>query len=291
MFTGRAQNEPLYTQYINNQLSFNPAYAGSNDLLSAQLTSHSQWLGFNGHPITNDFTLHSPIVNEHMGAGFSLVNDRLGPIRQNSIYFDYAYKIKVSNQGYLSMGLKGGMDLFQFNKDELGHIALEDPSFSQSSENGFSLNFGLGVYYVNPNFYVGLGVPRLVKNSFNSHDRAQFESTALHYYISSGAVFDINTVFKYRPSFQSRLVMNAPVLMELMNWGIYKNMYWLGVGYRLNDSVNLGVQVQASRQIRVGYTYDYALSDFARYSYGTHEISISYDFSFKKKNVYNPRYF
>ncbi len=287
----KGQNEPLYTQYINNQLTFNPAYAGSNELLCAQLTSRNQWVGFNGRPVTNAFTIHSPIISKQMGGGLSIVNDQLGPIYQNSIYVDYAYKLKVNEKGYLSLGLKAGVDISQFNKSDMGDFINDDPSFNEAAENSFSLNFGLGAYYVSPSFYVGVGVPRLVKNSFNSPEQVQFEATALHYYLSAGAILDINKELKYRPSFQSRVVMNAPVLMELMNWGIYKNTYWLGVGYRLNDSVNLGLQVQASQQIRVGYTYDYALSDFGKYSQGTHEVSISFDFSFRKKHVYSPRYF
>ncbi len=292
--TGSAisQNEPTYTQYINNQLTFNPAYAGIHDVLSAQLTSRNQWVGFNGRPITNAFTIHSPIYYNEMGVGLSIVNDKLGPFNQNSIYFDYSYKITVTDKGYVSFGLKSGVDIMQFNKNDIGSIAVDDPSFIQVYENSTSLNFGVGMYYVNPDFYVGLGIPRLVKTSFNNSEQAQLETSSLHYYISAGALIDVADDIRYRPSLQARVVQNAPLLLEVMNWGIYRDTYWVGIGYRLNDSVNLGLQMQASKQIRVGYTYDYTLSDLGKYSQGTHEVSVSYDFNFNNRNKkFNPNRF
>lgn len=287
---GIAQNEPLYTQYINNQLSFNPAYAGSNKMLCAQLTSRNQWLGFAGRPKTNAFTLHSPIFKKHMGGGFSFVDDRIGPVKQNSIYFDYAYQVRLSHDGYLSFGLKGGFDFFQFSLSEMGQVGVEDIAF-QGYEDDMSLNFGFGVYYVSQQYYIGVGIPRLVRNSFKLDEQAVFDSRSFAYYLSAGGIFRVSDDFKYRPSFQSRIVLNSPLLMEIMNWGIYDDFLWFGLGYRLNDSFNLGVQYQVNHQVRIGYTYDYGIHEFGRYTSGTHELSISYDFRFRRKNVYSPRYF
>lgn len=285
-----AQSEPYFTQYINNQLTFNPAYAGSNNMLCAQLTSRNQWVGFNGRPVTSAFTLHSPVFNEAMGTGFSFVSDRIGPVSMSNVYLDYSYKLQVNQRSYLSFGLKGGVDNFSFNKNEIGELASNDIVF-QDVEDYLALNFGFGVYLVNPRYYLGIGIPRLLQNNIKNKNVGLFNHNTLYYYISAGGLFPMSDAFLYRPSFQSRLVKGAPLSMEIMNWFIYKDFAWLGAGYRLKESVNVGLQVQVNHQIRLGYIYDYGIGKFTKYTSGTHEFSISYDFRFRKTGVINPRYF
>ena len=41
---------PVYSQYLQNGLMPNPAYAGSRDALSTMLSFRSQWMGMEGAP-------------------------------------------------------------------------------------------------------------------------------------------------------------------------------------------------------------------------------------------------
>ncbi|MCG8580759.1 MAG: type IX secretion system membrane protein PorP/SprF [Bacteroidales bacterium] len=287
-----AQQDPLYTQYINNQLTFNPAYAGSNEMLSAQLTGRNQWTGFNGRPATRVLTLHSPIGMTSTNLGLSYINDELGPVKNNSLYIDYAYRLRINNDGYLSLGIKGGFDMFNAYLTELPLAEPGDDAFLYDLEDSFMLNFGFGVYYVTPKYYVGFAIPRLIRSEVSSDDESLFNASDLNYYISAGAIFTLNNNLKLRPSFQSRLMLNTPAHMEAMVWGIYHDRLWLGLGYRLNDAVNAGIQLQVNDQIRVGYTYDMTTSRFNRYGgTGTHELTMCYDFRFRRKHIKTPRYF
>jgi len=59
--TLKAQQDPLYTHYMYNTLSVNPAYAGSRDALSILALGRLQWVGFDGAPMTQTAQIHSPI--------------------------------------------------------------------------------------------------------------------------------------------------------------------------------------------------------------------------------------
>ncbi len=69
-----AQQDAMYTHYGYNTLAINPAYAGSRDALTVTALHRSQWVGFEGAPTTQTLTLHTPIINQNSGVGFSFIN-------------------------------------------------------------------------------------------------------------------------------------------------------------------------------------------------------------------------
>ena len=75
-----AQQEPLYTQYMFNTISVNPGYTGTRNALNMVFLSRLQWVGLEGAPRTNTFSMHTPILNQKMGVGFSVVDDNIGRV-------------------------------------------------------------------------------------------------------------------------------------------------------------------------------------------------------------------
>src|ERR1700748_1446919 len=86
----KAQQDNLYSQYMFNGLLINPAYAGSNEVLSATALNRNQWVGFDGAPRTNTFSLHTPLKNKKINLGITFINDRYGITTQNKINAVYA---------------------------------------------------------------------------------------------------------------------------------------------------------------------------------------------------------
>ena len=111
-YHGIAQQDPVYTQYMNNLLTVQPAYAGISGNLNITGISRAQWVGFEGAPNTNSLTISAPLLKYNVGIGLSIVNDKWGPIRQNGIYVDYAYHVQLDPDQFLSFGLKGGFKRF-----------------------------------------------------------------------------------------------------------------------------------------------------------------------------------
>src|SRR6478672_8126774 len=87
-YTGFAQQDSQYTQYMYNTINVNPAYAGSRGVMSIFGLHRTQWVGIEGAPETNAFSVNTPINNSNLGIGLSFVNDKIGPTDENNISAD-----------------------------------------------------------------------------------------------------------------------------------------------------------------------------------------------------------
>ena len=106
---GKAQYDALFTQYMFNEMFINPAYAGSKEAMSATLLHRQQWVNFPGRPITTSFSLHGPLMQNKMGLGLSVLNEKIGVLNRNLVYVSYAYRLKTGDNGTLAFGLMGGI--------------------------------------------------------------------------------------------------------------------------------------------------------------------------------------
>jgi len=101
---GVAQQLPQFTQYMYNTISINPAYAGSREVLSVVGLHRSQWVGFQGGPITQTLSVHTPLRNDRIGVGLSFIEDDLGPQNFTYLYGDVSYSIPTGrNRIYASL--------------------------------------------------------------------------------------------------------------------------------------------------------------------------------------------
>src|SRR5688572_13511687 len=163
-----AQQDPMYSQYMFNMLSVNPAYAGSRDMLSATLLYRKQWVGIDGAPTTITFTADTPIKDQRMALGANIVSDKIGISKTMMINLTYAYRIRLANGGILSFGLQGGINQYRADYSSVSTYypgldppPVVDPAFSTATGSIFP-NFGFGSYYYTGRFYAGVGVPKML---------------------------------------------------------------------------------------------------------------------------------
>ncbi|HOO85365.1 MAG TPA: type IX secretion system membrane protein PorP/SprF [Prolixibacteraceae bacterium] len=291
----KAQQETMFTQYMNQLLNMNPAYAGAKGVTSASLLIRENYINWDGHPSTQTFFMHSPL-NEEMGVGGSIVVDRIGPVTRTFLFGDYSYTITYPGERYLSLGLKAGASMYYAGVDQLnlGNLSdLTDPSFLEPITRNFLPNAGVGVYFSSPDYYLGFSVPKLISNRLTDID---FETQTIsreefHAFFMGGYVFDINRIVKFKPYFMVRMAANAPINADLTAQVVLIDKLWAGVTYRINNSFAVLAQVQVTDQLKVGYSYDYITNEFGEYNSGTHEVMLNFDFSFGRGRVRSPRYF
>jgi type IX secretion system PorP/SprF family membrane protein len=293
----KAQYDAMFTQYMFNEMYINPAYTGSKEAMSINLTHRQQWVNFPGRPITTSFTVHGPLANNKMGLGISVLNEQIGKLSRNLVYLNYAYRVKIGENGHLSFGIMGGIHN-QVNKlSELKPTEIGDAQISQNTPNIISPNFGSGIYYYTKKFYVGISIPRMIDDSylFNSTGgiikSTKIDPNKFHYYFTIGNVFDVNENLKIKPQAMLKMVQNAPIQYDLNVNFLIKNKIWAGVSYRSGADVSALIGVQVNSQFLVNYSYDYALTKIQKYSQGSHEITLGYLFSYKQRKVVTPRYF
>ena len=285
-----AQQDPMYTQYMFNTLAVNPAYAGSFDALSVLGLYRTQWVGLNGAPVTQTFTVHTPVRGKRMGWGLSVVNDAVGPVHQSQLFVDYSYTVPLGDLDRLSFGLKAGFGLYEGDLESLKRQELADP-FAVNFKGKLMPNIGVGIYYRGERGYLGLSAPKLLTNRLRVNDR-EMGRFRRHYFLIGGYLLDLGSRVMLKPSFLVKAVSGAPVSADLSAMVYLYERLGLGVSHRLGDSFSGLLQVFLTPSLRVGYAYDYTLTPLHDFNKGTHEFSLGYDFWYKDRSrVHSPRFF
>lgn len=293
-----AQQDPQYTHYMYNMSVVNPAYATATEsVLNLGGLYRTQWVGAVGAPKTFTFFGHMP-VNEKIEVGLSMISDDIGDgaKRENNFFADFAYILKFPGKHRLSLGLKAGFTSFKTNfngfKLESGN-ASTDLAFAEDV-NMFKPNIGAGAYYFTNKYYVGLSVPNLL-SSKHIEERSginAFGSEDLHAFLTAGYVFKVADDFKLKPAFMAKMVKGAPPVLDVSANLLYSDKFELGAAYRFDDSVSALMSAYVTSDIRVGYSYDYTLSNLGQFNSGTHEIFVLFDLNLLGKGFdKSPRFF
>src|SRR5665647_1644176 len=291
-FDGISQQDPVFTQYMNNMLTIQPAYAGMSGSLNITGISRAQWVGFEGAPNTNSLTASSPIRGTNVSAGISIVNDKWGPIRQNGVYADYAYRIQVNENSYISFGLKVGFNVYQAYLSDLVINDPNDPVFAYDVNFKFLPNLGVGILWHSDRFFLGVSSPKILKNRIQSQNTETVYREVLHFYGMGGYVFFLSDVLKFKPTILYRWAERTPSFADFSGSFLLYDRVWIGATYRLKNSYGLIFQFNVNTQLKFGYSYDQTTFHPTQVNSGTHEFLISYDFIYSRRGrQVVPRYF
>lgn len=278
----QAQQDPMYTQYMNNPLLVNPAFAGANEVGTLSGVFRKQWVGIEGAPTTSSITYNTPVEDKNYALGSNLLYDEIGPVQQVGLYIDYAYRIDFEEKGKLSFGLKGGMNSYHFSAQTLRMLDPSDEAIMAIDESHFLPNFGVGVFYYNEKVFAGISVPKLIRNNMDSNDRVTsvdyLNREEWHWFISGGYVVEMTKDIDFRPSITARYAVGAPLSLEGTALLILQDKVWVGVMFRFGDAVGGIAKWQVSDKFNVGYSYDYNYSALRHVNKGSHEIFMSYYF-------------
>jgi type IX secretion system PorP/SprF family membrane protein len=295
LFAGNsyAQQRPIFTQYMFNGLVLNPAYSGSHESMTLTASARSQWSGIKGAPQTQVFTAHTPIKFSRSGAGAVLTHDKAGVINQTMFYGTYAYHIPVSENGKISLGAQAGATYYQANLAALNIVSqnnVADVAFA-GNETRLLPNLGIGAYYYSKTSYVGVSLPTLINNKWNDYNQLEKSTQQRHYFITAGHVFDLSPDLKLKPNVLLKWVENGPFQYDLNANLFIKKIVWVGLSYRMGDSMDVLFQWNVNDQLAFGYSYGYPINSLAPAQWGTHEIVLNYRLKRDMNIIRSPRYF
>jgi type IX secretion system PorP/SprF family membrane protein len=314
------QQEAQYTKYMFNSLVYNPAYAGSSDFMNIGLLHRSQWFThIEGAPISQTFTLHTPLNNNKVGVGGALLHDKIGPTRTVGITLDYAYRIPVGLTGKLAFGLQGSIANWSADWKKLLINEPNDPAFNYTP-NSWLPNFGVGIYYYTRKFYAGLSCPNLLEHDLRTDkvNTALYARQSRHYYFTIGGAIPLRgNALMLKPSMLIKNVgidskfksdeefkkIGAPTSVDMDLALLFNETFWIGTAYRTAietitnsgstsvDSWDIWTSIFLKNGMRVGLAYDYPLSKLNEVTAGSFEVMLGYEFNFKSKRIVTPRYF
>ena len=301
-----AQQSIQFGQYIFNGLAVNPAYAGSKEAWFLNATYRDQWTGFPGAPKTATLSVDGSLgYRNKVGLGFQVMNDRLGSQNNTSGMASFAFRIPLDDEDSrrLCFGISAGVINYTIDRQKLNPNDPDDSKLAQLS-NQTVPDAGAGVYYSTPRFYAGASVMNMIARA---DDNPKTIRHAAHLYLTSGYLFEVNEQLKIRPSVLFKEDFKGPTNMDLNAFLIFRDRFWLGGSYRTrvsmwnksnlqsdltySDAWSIIAEIYVTPQLRIGYSYDYTLTQLGNYENGSHEVSVGYTFKRKEQTIISPRYF
>ncbi len=284
------QEEKHFTQFSFNKLVFNPAYAGSSDVMAFTAMYRNQWTSITGAPITFNLNMHTPITQGRGGLGVSIISDQVGLFRKLHIDGAYNYKIPVFNNSTLSLGLSAGVHINAMQWQKAEAFDVGDGSIPDIDGSVVKPNFGVGFFLSSETYFVGLSAPRLLRSPIYLENEGSLLNKR-PYYFMSGMVLPINRIIKIKPAVLISLIPNAPFEADFSLSALFVEKLWIGGAYRLGDSFGGMVQYDISNQLQTGISFDFTISDLKQFTGQTMEFMLRYNMEYQSSDVRNIRYF
>ncbi len=265
-----AQQDPLYSQYINNLLLINPAYSGSTTDLNMSAMYRKQWVGFEGSPATFNANGHMALSNNRMGAGLIVLQDKIGSDKTSEITFTYGYHIPLNNELTLSFGLQGGAINYYSDYSDL-KINPADSKFTNQSV--WKPNLGTGLILKSENFLVSLSVPKLLE----ANSTVEQLSTSLynqHAYALGAYVFQMSYRIKLKPWILARMVSGAPASVDYGASIKVDDSYSLGFFTRNFETYGTFAQINLGDHLRFAYVFELPTKNSVGTQFTTHELTV-----------------
>ncbi|QLE00026.1 type IX secretion system membrane protein PorP/SprF [Galbibacter sp. BG1] len=291
-FFVHGQQDSQFTQYMYNTMTFNPAYAGTREVFSSIALYRNQWTGLNGAPETMNFAMHGPVGNK-VGLGFSITNDRIFIANETEIDFVFSYIMNVSENGKLSLGIKGGLNFFDidFSRVNTGSPNGGDPSAQYNVDNEFAPQIGAGAFYYSERFYVGASIPNILETEHFDDSNNSTAGERLHFYFITGYVFNLSNDIKFKPAGLLKAVSGAPLQIDLSANFMFYDRFTLGAAYRWDAAMSVLTGFQIDDRWMVGYAYDWETTALSQYNGGSHEIFLRFELFNNRKKIISPRFF
>jgi type IX secretion system PorP/SprF family membrane protein len=269
------QQEWTSTQYLFNLYDINAAYAGNHHALSAALRHRAQWTGIEGAPSTQMASLHAPLLKGRLGWGLRVQRETIGAREQWMSRGSFAYRMP-QRDGSLSFALAAGIIRQEMDPDGISARDWNDPQLDGAGWRSTMLTLDAAVFYHTSRWFAGLEANRLNRAEMRWEENSQSRAY-MHANLTAGRYFRM----------RERDLVALTGLVRLAEPGLYqadvnltylwRNMIWIGGGYRLHSGPVFLAECNFTRQFRAGYTYDIHTGRFRGAQGGSHEVFIGYN--------------
>lgn len=278
-----AQQEPFLSNFRFHMGLFNPAYAGAEYKNLATFNSRNQWVSIENSPKTQVMTFSSE-RSRNIGIGVSFISNNFFAERNTASYIDVSYRLKVTENSNLFLGLKTGATFFRTNLAGLTSLSSElDPA--QNSLARVNPNLGVGVYFQAPSFWFSFSVPRMF-NSGNNFEFSQSSTDRVHSYLASGLSFNVNDNLALKPGLLLRSVSDLGTTFDVITSLEIRNIFSIGASYRSTSTFGFLATLSLIDFFDIGYAYETPLDvGLSALKVNTHEISLRFKFGTEKSKI------
>ncbi len=307
-----AQQRPHYTQYILNNYILNPALSGVENYTDLKLSARDQWVGLNGAPKTFYLTVNKAIGKKdyktsatsfnipgenprgraywenytasepHHGVGFTMINDKTGLYSRFSAAGTYAYHIGLTPYMNFAAGFSAGISRIGYDRSKAQFANPLDPVITNGSNiiNKLRPDIGAGLWLYTADYFVGLSAQQIIPQKVSFSDDAITDGTKYvpHIFATAGYRFLMSEDINATPSIMLKYVQGSPATPQVdLNFKLqYRDLFWTGASYRLEDGYAAMLGLNVGNTFNVGYSYDFTQIKLNTTSRGTHELIIGF---------------
>jgi type IX secretion system PorP/SprF family membrane protein len=283
----RAQQEPIYSQYMFNGLVINPGYASVDESASLTVVGRNQWVGIDGAPKTASLSFFTPFKQTKTSIGFSAMRETITVDSRTDFNAIASQKVLLNDEWTMSLGLQVGISQYKENNSQL---TTTDPAFA-NNQSYMKTNVGFGFTFYREDFFIGLSSPL-----FKSFDMGKKGETRIitkpHYYATAGYAYRINDDVLLKPSILLRDVKGNGMQYDINASVLLRELVWLGASWRSEKTVTGLVQIRITPQFELGYSYDTPTnSNLKGAQTVSHEVMLNFRFGWSSDHEITPRVF
>ncbi|WP_207435263.1 PorP/SprF family type IX secretion system membrane protein [Sabulibacter ruber] len=322
---GLAQQIPHYSQYMLNPVLMNPAVSGADNYLDIRAGYRNQWMGLEAAPTSYYLSAHMPLsrldyisppttfkpqpavkgkhknqwrpdfknnaqkARPHHGIGLLVQADKAAGLKRTEVQVLYAYHLPISSTLKLSAGLAGGITQFGLNREQLTFGSPGDPVIHADEYNRLLPNVGVGVLLYSNRLFAGASVVQVLPTPFSFRETwaATPARQQRHFFAHGGFRFMANRFISVMPSVVVKYASPSPVSVDLNTKVFWRDQFWAGGSYRLQDAAVVMAGFQYKHKFHLGYAYDLTTSGLSQVSSGSHEIVLGLMLR-NRRSIYSP---
>jgi type IX secretion system PorP/SprF family membrane protein len=290
-FTRVSGQDLVFSQFYANPVYLNPALAGNKICPRVTLNYRNQYPSLGSHYVS--YSVGGDMHVDAISGGVAVLAtaDMTGPLATYAGSAVYSYRLKISEKITMNAALQAGYFQYRLNWENLVFEDMIVPGTGEiiaGSEtqpdrlNVGDVDFSTGmVVGYNERLYLGaafhhITMPDLAFYQGNT-SRLDMRMT-----FHAGALFDLEQGLQgsenERLSFSPNVVYIQQGDFHQLNGGLYVNLYpfvgglWLRHNFENPDAMiaSLGFQ---QPEFKIGYSFDFTLSDIGMPGGGAHEVS------------------
>jgi len=287
--------DPQFTQFYANSLYLAPSFAGATEQDRITASYRNQWPDIPGNAfVTYAFSYDHFFENFNSGLGILLLRDvaGTGDLSLTNVGLLYSYDIKVNNYLHLRPGIhfnytQTGIDYTKltWNDQLTGGAGIEQSGEDYKAD----VDFSTSLLAYTERFWLGFSIDHLLRPDYGLYNNTNAR-WPIKYSLFGGAqvmrkghllnpideslsiAFLIRHQFIYTQLDLGLYWYKAPIMFGI--W--YRGVPFFGMDPR-GDALAFLIGYKMN-QLRVGYSYDFTISNLVSSTAGAHEISITYEF-------------
>ncbi|HXC03530.1 MAG TPA: PorP/SprF family type IX secretion system membrane protein [Bacteroidia bacterium] len=269
LFSGvlSAQNRSVSYTNTFNDFTRNAAYTASSENLNVLLDSKLMTNNLDGQFESLVFGLHS-MLGESNSAGLKVMADNQGVLRNVNVELNYAKKIKLTTDQFLTLGTNAGFLQTSINTSALTtYVDQTDPTLYNGYFNQLRFTGGAGaLYQYKKTLELGFSMPMLATGSEK---------------VNTSMIFNASYAYKKNPESKWKITpqvvyynLTDRSMLDAGLKGSWNDFISVYAAYRTNGSLLTALTIQ-TKSVTVGYAFNYNTGPVSNLYMGTNEIFLA----------------